>query len=328
MITLIAPIYSNTIHKHFLNSILEQKSETFDLIILTNNFSQDFLNKFDEIEKSSNCKLQIVFTTRKIGFNQVIIEGANRSTGTHAIILNSSEPIPKNFVSNLSAIVDKKPDVDIFEFKASFKGFENWMPRKRCDLKPNHIFNIIDFPRVIAFTFPFISNKLFKISLANSVSKKTNYIETSSHLSLEFLYMLFLYAETYVYIDKVFCNIVIWKEDLPNYSNFYKELKNIRIKYVLENKFIQEIEYVSVFYGEVFIPLLYSHKKLISTLLRSDVNKTITKKIYDKNKKLRLQEFSAFNYTNIYMMLNLLETEYLNKSYPPNEWSRIIKILR
>ncbi len=328
MITLITPIYSNKIHKHFLNSILDQKSEIFELIIFTNNFSKDLSNKFEEIEKIPNIKLLIIFTTRKIGFNETIIEGSKRASGTHAIILNPNEPLAKNFVNNLSTIINNKPDVDIFEFKASFKGFENWVPRKRCNLKQNHVFEISKFPRVIAFAFPFISNKLFKVSLANLVSEETNYIETSSHLSLEFLYMLFLYAETYVYVDKVFCNIIIFKEDLPNYSNFYKELKNIREKYILKNKFLQEIEYVSVFYEEMFVPLLYSHKKLINTLLRNGVNTTLTNKIHAKNKKLRLQEFNSFNYTNMYMMLNLLETEYLNKSHPPNEWSRIIKILR
>lgn len=328
MISLIVPIYSNVVHKHFLNSILEQKSDLFELVILTNNTSKELLNKIKELESNSNIKLQVVFSTRKIGFNEVIIEACKISTGTHAIILNANETLSRNFVNDLSNVVDKNIDADIFEFKASFRGFENWVPQKRCDLKQNHIFKISDFPKIIAFTFPFISNKLFKVSLANSISKQTPYIETSSHLSLEFLYILFLNAQTYVYINKVFCNIVIEKSDIPNYLTFYKEWKNIRSKYLLENKFLQEIEYAQIFDSEIIIPLLYTHKKLIDILWRSGVNKTIFTKIYQKNKKLRLQEFDSFSYTNKYMLLNLLETEYLNKLHPPNEWSKIIKILK
>lgn len=328
MISLIVPIYSNAIHKHFLNSILEQKSSSFELIILTNNTSKELTNKIKEIENNSNIKLQVIFSTRKIGFNEVIIEGTKIARGTHAIILNANETLSKNFVNDLSTVVDKNKEADIFEFKASFRGFENWTPQKRCDLKQNYIFEIKDYPKIIAFTFPFISNKLFKISLANEISKKTSYIETSSHLSLEFLYLLFLNAKTYVYINKIFCNIVIEKEDIPNYLTFYKEWKSIRSKYILENKFIQEIEYAQIFDNEIIIPILYSHKKLIDILLRSGVKKSLAAKIYLKNKKLRSQEFTSFNYTNKYMLLNLSETEYLNKSHPPNEWSKIIKILK
>lgn len=328
MISLIVPIYSNKIHKNFFNSILEQQSSPFELVILTNNTSKELTNKIREIENISNIKLQVIFSTRKIGFNEVIVEGCKISSGSHGIILNSNEPLSKNFVSDLSNVVGKNSEADIFEFKASFKGFENWIPQKRCDLKQNHIFKINDYPKIIAFTFPFISNKLFKISLANEVNKRNSYTETSSHLSLEFLYLLFLSAKTYVYINKVFCSIVIEKDDIPNYLTFYKEWKSIRSKYLIENKFIQEIDYAQVFDNEMIIPLLYTHKKLIDILLRSGIKKTLSAKIYEKNKKLRLQEFVSFNYTNKYMLLNLLETEYLNKSHPPNEWPKIIKILR
>ncbi len=329
MVSLIAPIYSNKIHKYFWNSILEQRSETFELIILTNSISEDLTNTIKEIEKKSNIKLQVIFTTRKIGFNEVVINGSKTSKGTHAIVLNVSEQLSRNFVNELTETVNKNIDVDIIEFKAAFRGFENWTPQKRCKLKQNHVFELIDFPKVISFTFPFISNKIFKVSLANDVSKKSSYIETSSHLSLEFLYMLFLYAETYLYVDKVLCNIIIEKGDVPNYLSFYKEWKSIKSKYVLENKFIQEIEYAQIFHIEMIVPLLYTHKRLVDIIIRSrGVDKTLSAKIFEKNKKLRLQDFASFNYTNKYMLLNLSETEYLNKSHPPNKWPKIIKILK
>ncbi|MGL6124990.1 MAG: glycosyltransferase [Metamycoplasmataceae bacterium] len=328
MISLIVPIYSNQIHKHFFNSILEQKSGAFELIILTNNTSNELIDKIQEIEKKSNIKLQAIYSTRKIGFNEAIIEGSKIARGTHGILINACEKLSKNFVNDLSTSVGKNVEADIFEFQPSFKGFENWVPQKRSDLKQNHIFKLKEYPKIIAFTFPFISNKLFKISLANKIGKKTTYIETSSHLSLEFLYLLFLSAESYVYINKPFCNIYIEKYDIPNYLVFYKEWKSIRSIYLLENKFIQEIEYAQIFHNEMIIPILYTHKKLTDILLSSSVQKNLSEKIYEKNKKLRLQEFSSFNYTNKYMLLNLSETEYLNKTHSPKEWSKIIKVLR
>ena len=329
MISLIAPVYTNKIHKNFWNSILEQKNVRFELIILTNSISEYLTNIIKEVEKKSNIVLQVIFTTRKIGFNEVITNGSKTSSGTHAIVLNVNESLSKNFVNDIDQIIKKHINVDIIEFKVSFRGFENFMPQERCNLKQNHAFKIADFPKVIAFAFPFISNKIFKISLANEVSKKSSYIETSSHLSLEFLYMLFLHSETYVYIDKVLCNTLIEKGDVPNYSNFYKEWKSIRNKYILENKFIQEIEYAQIFNLEMIVPLLYTNKRLVDIIIRSrGVDKNVSAKIFEKNKKLRSHEFVSFNYTNKYMLLNSSETEYLNKSHPPNKWPSIIKILR
>ncbi|MGL5617794.1 MAG: hypothetical protein ACRCWU_01910 [Metamycoplasmataceae bacterium] len=328
MISLIVPIYSNEINKHFFNSILEQKSVLFELIILTNNTSKELLNKFNEIENKSNIKLQVVFTTRKIGFNEVIVEGCKIANGTHGIILNTNEKLLNNCVNDLSATVEKNLDADIFEFKASFKGFENWVPQKRCNLKQNYTFKISEYPEIISFIFPFISNKLFKISLANEMSKKTSYIETTSHLSLEFLYLLFINAKTYVYINNTFCNIFIEKEDIPNYQVFYKEWKSIKSKYLIENKYIQEIDYAQVFYNEMIIPLWYTHRKLIDKLSSVTARKNLLAKIYEKNKKIRTQEFASFNYTNKYMFLNLPETEYLNKVNSLNEWTKIVKILK
>ena len=113
------------------------------------------------------------------------------------------------------------------------------------------------------------------------------------------------------------------------YLSFYKEWKSIKSKYVLENKFIQEIEYAQIFHIEMIVPLLYTHKRLVDIIIRSrGVDKTLSAKIFEKNKKLRLQDFASFNYTNKYMLLNLSETEYLNKSHPPNKWPKIIKILK
>jgi hypothetical protein len=103
----------------------------------------------------------------------------------------------------------------------------------------------------------------------------------------------------------------------------------VRSKYVLEDKFIQEIEYAEIFNIEMIVPLLYTHKRLVDIILRSrGVDKTLSAKIFEKNNKLRAQSFETFNYTNKYMLLNLSETEYLNKSHPPNKWPKIIKILR
>ncbi|MGL5732834.1 MAG: glycosyltransferase [Metamycoplasmataceae bacterium] len=328
MISLIVPIYSNEINRHFFNSILEQKSVLFELIVLTNNTSKELLNKFNEIEKKSNIKLQVIFTTRKIGFNEVIVEACKIANGTHGIILNANEKLSNSCVNDLSSAVEKNVEADIFEFKASFKGFENWVPQKRCNLKQNYTFKISEYPRIISFAFPFISNKLFKISLANEMNKKTSYIETTSHLSLEFLYLLFLNAETYVYINKAFCNIFIEKDDIPNYQVFYKEWKNIKSKYLVENKYIQEIDYAQVFDNEMIIPLWYTHRKLTDKLSSAVAKKNLLTKIYDKNKKIRTQEFASFNYTNKYMLLNLPETEYLNKVHSPSEWTKIIKILK
>ncbi|MGL5205873.1 MAG: hypothetical protein ACRC7B_03120 [Metamycoplasmataceae bacterium] len=328
MISLIVPIYSNEINKHFFNNILEQKSVSFELIVLTNNTSKELLNKFNEIEKKSNIKLQVVFTTRKIGFNEVIVEACKIANGTHGIILNSNEKLSNNCVSDLSSVVLKNVEADIFEFKASFKGFENWTPQKRCNLKQNYTFKISEYPKIISFTFPFISNKLFKISLANKINKKTSYIESTSHLSLEFLYFLFLSAETYVYINKAYCNIFIEKDDIPNYQVFYKEWKNIRSKYLVENKYIQEIEYAQIFDNEMIIPLWYTHKKLTDKLSSATARKKLLAKIYERNKKIRIQEFPSFNYTNKYMLLNLPETEYLYKVHSPTEWTKIIRILK
>lgn len=328
MISIITSIFSNDISKNFFSSILEQKKETFELIILTNNISSMLANKINEIEGNSNIKLQVIFTTRKIGFNESIIEGIKLAKGSHAVIANPEEPLSKTFVIDTTKIINNNKEVDIFEFKASFKGFEKWTPKKRCNLKPNYPFLISEYPKIVAFSFPFISNKIFKVSLAQFVSNKTTYIETNTHLSMQFLYMLFLYANIYMYVDIPYLGILIKKEDLPNYLNFYKEWKDISSKYFLENKLLQEIEYSQIYSTEIMIPALYSHKRLLTVPIRFGTTKNLSFKIYEKNNRLRIQNFPSFKYTNKYMLLNLLETEYLNKSHPPNEWSRILKIFR
>lgn len=329
MISLITSIYSNKIHKYFFNTILEQSKHDFQLIIFTNDFSEEFSDKIKQIENLKNIKLHVIWTTKKIGFNEMIVKSMEICIGTHALILNPNENLSKTFIKDLNNIVEKNQTSDIFDFKTSIKGFEKWIPKKRCDLKPNHLFKINEYPEIVAYTFPFISNKLFKVSLGTSVSKKNSYIQTNSHLSIEFLYMLLLEAETYVYVDKIIFNIVILKNDIPNYMNFYKEWKSINLQYELKEKFIQEIEYAQMFDIEVIIPLLYSNKNLINfPFINSPKNKILLNKIYEKNLKVREANYNFFASANKYMLFNLLETEYLNKSHPPNKWPKISKIFR
>lgn len=329
MVSLIIPIYSNKFNKYFFNSILEQVDQDFQLIIFTNDFSKEFSSQIREIENSSNIKLSIVFTTKKLGFNEVIIRGLKLSIATHAMVLNYNESLLKSVVNDINNSLKQNENADIFEFKTSLRGFEKWVPLKRCNLKQNYSFKISEYPKVLAYSFPFISNKIFKVSLGKFISKKMPYIETSSHLSIEFLYMLLLNAKTYVYINKALCNVNILQEDIPNYMNFYKEWKNIKSKYELEQKMLQEIEYAQMFYIEIIMPILYTHKKLINILfLNSANNNILLKKIYDKNKRIRELNSNSFVTTNKYMLFNLLEAEYLNKSHPPNQWIRILKIFK
>ncbi len=329
MVSLITPIYSNKIHKNFFSSILEQTDKNFQIIIFTNNISIDLTNCMKEIEAFNSIKMQVIFTTKRLGFNEVIIRGIKLSTGSHAIIANSSESYLNSFVGDLNNIIEKHKDVDILEFKASIKGFERWIPLERCDLKQDYSFNILEYPKIVVYAQPFISNKIFKVSLALFASKQMSYIETKTHLTIAFLYMMLLEAKTYVYVNKIFANIIIEESDIPNYMFFYKEWKKIRQKYEIEKRLLQEIEYAQMFYIEIIIPMLYSSNKLTKVIfIYSNSNKVLQTKIYDKNKNIREQEASSFISTNKYMLLNLLETEYLSKSHPPNEWPKMLKLFK
>ena len=85
----------------------------------------------------------------------------------------------------------------------------------------------------------------------------------STLLFSRFIYLIFLNAKNYYYDSKLFVELNISDELIPNYKNVINCWNLIEDIFIQENKFVEEIRYARLFYLKIILCSLYSMQGMI-----------------------------------------------------------------
>ncbi|WP_025755475.1 glycosyltransferase family 2 protein [Mycoplasmopsis cricetuli] len=302
----------------YLQDLVEQDTQDFEIILCINKNSQQkkIFEIISKYKKFFGSRLIVIFNTKNHSYEHNLISSFRLATGNYITILNSDTTVKRYYVKELIAVAVQN-NVELLEYKPRLIGSIHWKPKAR--MKDFSDTEIAKNPKIYAYAFPFIFNKVFKNNL---IKKFVNYVpktKNGSKICLELTYMLLLNAKTYKYIDKrivrEFYGPYIWLNTTNGIQTFDEIEKYIKIHSL---DISQEIQYAKYYYLKIvmlglltdttFVYRNFKYKREIEQK-RSDllIDKHINylKKIQDSS------EYEIFKKANIYMLGHSVETNLL-----------------
>lgn len=321
--------------KKFISSIFSsiKKQKNTELIFVINKKdidTIDLIQSFEKKEKSAIVKY--MYTSREMSFNKYIQNINNIITNDNFFILSYPSMLDEKVIEKLSKIVSTY-NPDVIEFKPSFSGLMNWKPSNRLtNDKCNKLLKIEAHPEIVAYSYPFIYNKVFSTNVLNKTIKRLKFIDESisNIFFTSFIYSLLINSETYFYIPNDFYDFNISTNNIPNYKDVFLQWKTIIDIYNVDKKYYEEINYAKYYYLKIILCSLYvSHDKFfISKLKHKNENTILQKKYFDVLNQVLDKEYNHFGNNNKYMMLSSKnEANILKENYPISKWSKLVKEL-
>ena len=324
--------YKNeAIAKKFFNKLsnLIQQQKNIEIIFIVEGKEEFLLNIIQNFqEKNLDVFVKFIYISKRISFDKIMLNINKLITNDYFFILDNSITMDNKSLNTLSRIL-KNNELDILEFRPEFSKILKWKPIDRLEQnKINKKLEINKNESIIAFTFPFIYNKVISSDLLDK-TLKMNVIENNNDSSIFFsslIYLLFLEASKYFYLPETLSNIEIIEEDIPNFNKLIQQWNSIQSIFKEKNKFVKEINYAKFFYLKVIICSLLSNNSILNLIKAK--NNLIQKKYCDKLKQIKKDEFLHFELENSYMIMNnSKEVQLLKTFYPISKWNKIFKEL-
>lgn len=316
-----------------LSSSLRNQKEIEVIFIVENDYK--LINYIQNFQNANpNCIVKFIFSNRENSLNKILEQVNKLVTNDYLFFLTSPSKIVPGFFNTITKIIDSNSP-DIIEFKPSLNNFIKWNPKDRLTTnKYNVNLRIKEHPEIIAFSYPFIFNKIISTSLLNTVLKffstDTMY-DTSNILFTYLVYLLFLKANKYYYLPNQLISIDIEEKHILNYNSILSQWDVIQEKYSIENKYLEEISYAKLFYLKIILCSLYLQNKTnIKEKLKSKkyTSNLIQQKYQEKLDQITYSEFKDFHLKNKYMLLpNSIEANILKQNYPISKWNKLLKEL-
>lgn len=291
----------------------------------------DEIQKYENTNKSINIKY--LFTSKLLPFNKYIQNLNDLISTDFFIILSYPSQLSETSIQTIVRTIKNNEKVDIIEFKPVFNKILNWKPKSRLSTaKQNKLLKINENPEIIAFSFPFIYNKVISTNILNKIVKMTRVDEeTSSNIFFSScIYSLLLSSSKYIYVPQPITEVYTSKNNIMNYKDVLNQWKIIENIYQIEKKYIEEISYAKYYYLKIILCIMYSiSDKSFSSLLGKNENKVLQKK-YFETLKIIDEEYSHFSNSNKYMIPNektSKETTLLRDSLSISKWSKLSKEL-
>ncbi len=314
-LSLIVPIYrsSKSLPK-FFDAIVKQLSNDVEIVCVVDSNLEDVLSTVSEYVKSMKGRVSIVFNSRRVGRTSAINVGTVTAKGEYSIILSTSNIVPPTLVKNILKTIQEK-DADIIEFNAVIKEPLKFDGKIRKSFKTK--VRIREKPEIIAYTYPFDFNKVFKTRILIEATKHHSKSLDNSRFSIEHVYKALMIAETYATSSKA-----LVQSKSPLSSNF-NPLKLIRQWSPLheysnifqENAYEQELLYAEFFHESIVLFALVGVSK--NKMLMDKV-----KKAYSKNLETR---FNHFFENNKYAFSDNKEMKLLKDNKSVSKLSKIYK---
>ena len=267
-------------------------------------------------EKNCNCKLKIIFNSKRRGRTKGIIDAAKMIEGDYVIVCSPSNHSENNMVENILKISQKR-NVDILEFNCNIKS-----PIKlKGTIREKHIqpINIKDNPSIFAYTYPIFFNKIIKSEIFKKAVVSNHTPTLNSRFSIEFLYECFMLSETYSTYSKDIITLTVIENntDALNPLAAIRQWKKIIEFFQTNHNEIDEAPLIYAFYFYLVVFLV--------PLVREQKNKTLSNKFKVEFQKLSKGVFKNFFIMNPFIIKSDEEAQALLKN---KEWNKLHKIHR
>ena len=315
-----------------LSSSIKTQKETEIIFIVENDYYIiDYIQEFQN--DNPNTIVKFIYTNKRITLNKMLEKINKLITNDYFFFLSYPSEIAPGFFNNIIKIIDNNSP-DIIEFKPSLTNFIRWNPNNRLDSsKFNKLLKLANNNDVVAFTFPFIFNKIFSSTLLNRTIKhylrKTD--SDNSNIFFTYLtYLMFLKANSYWYITNQLITFEVNEIYILNFNSIFTQWDIILEKFNIEAKYLEEINYAKFYYLKIILCSLYSLKnpKIKKIMNKNNSNDLNQKKYQDKLDQIAYSEFKDFYLKNKYMVLNNApEISLLKQNISISKWSKLLKEL-
>lgn len=323
-------VYFNNLknsHKNFLNNLHSLKQKDVEIIFIVDSKTSEFFKFIEQVEIIlDGTPTKTIYSSKKLSLNQKLYYASKQASMPNIMFIDSSNTLNKTFFNDVETLF-KDNVVDVLEFGIEFKGDVKWNPKKRFMINDLVPVNLNNDPRPVAYTLPFIHNKIFSTKLIkNVVNNLSLHMDNSDSYSIEPLYVAMINANNYMYwYGKPKITINFNELKIPSFSSSLKEWERVVNLFILKNKFLPEIKYAKCYYFKVFLLgfMAYSEQhKMFSkdSSLRSKYKEKLEKLIASS-------ELQNFNVENKYMIFESVETELLKNAQPIKSWNKTLSLL-
>ncbi|WP_324673263.1 glycosyltransferase [Mycoplasma sp. 888] len=324
---------NNSVEKvrEYLERLKDQSAQNFEVILcLTENSKAIFKVAKDYYQFFGN-RLIMIFNTKSTSYQHNLISAFRVAKGKFITVLNSDSTFKDSYVENILEQAQRW-NVDVLEFKPKLIGSVRFKPKERTEM--SQMFDLTKNSLPLAYSFPFIFDKVFKKSLIKKFIKYRPQISNDSIMCIEVTYTLLMNAKKYKYLDyrvkRDFISSDIWL-NTQNYVKSFDIIKQIAKNQNL--KINEELEYAKYYFLKLllsgFLKANYFFYKLFNvqddevsekrSSFLNDKHAEIIKKIEDT------ADFQTFLTTNYYVLLDNDETKLLKTKFSKLKADKLLK---
>ncbi|QZE12373.1 glycosyltransferase family 2 protein [Mycoplasma sp. Ms02] len=319
--------------RSFLKDLSEQTNQDFEIILVfakNKNFKSTFA-AIKEFTDFFGSRMRLVINYKRQSYQYDILSAFRVVKGDYTTVIYPNSPLKKDTVKILIQNA-KQYDADILEFTPRLVGSIRWKPESR--LQMDEPINAQTNPEVLAYSYPFIFNKVFKSKLVKPIYKLELLDAIDNSLAIEINYKLLLHAETYMYlsenIKKEYFEVDTWL----NVQGLVSTFERVEQLFAYSNRKIKhEFEYLKNQFFLVVLPGLIgstSYRNLNTLIhikeMREKRGEKNISKIENYIKKIRENEaFQVFCESNIYMQNDTNMTKLIRYETPTDKWASLLK---
>ncbi|MGY5139478.1 glycosyltransferase [Mycoplasmopsis gallinarum] len=316
-LSIISPNINNSkILDDFLDDLKNQENQDFEIILSLNSLAKSLINVVQKHFATFGSRLKFILNNHKIKYQEQIFAAFEMVKADYFTIINYENKLRSSYILRLVEKIDSA-QTDIIEIKPRFIDEVTIKPKGR--IKENLKFDLKEHPEIIAFSFPTITNKIFKKNLIQNLQtlKLENLVDNKFALIIN--YLLLINAKTYQYFDKRIIREKVDKNISINLDAYQQEWQFLN-NYLLNNdiQLANEIAYAKKYFFNIWLmAFIY---ELSSTRLMNKTFHSKTKerfinalqKLIQLVQKEQEKDINFYN-TNVYLInnSNLNETKFI-----------------
>ncbi|NQZ65605.1 MAG: glycosyltransferase [Mycoplasmatales bacterium] len=316
-LSIITPIYKEAKRlDRFLSKISTQNSNNYELILIIDTNGEKTLEVVEKYREKINGDLRIIFNSKRNSRFKSIGQGAKIAKGKYSIVLSIRNEFSSSLVKNVIALAEEK-GTDIIEFSAAFNSPIKLKGKIRKQFKTSS--KIEDNPEIIAWTYPFDFNKIYKTSVLSEVGRVKMPVNFNSRYSIGITYFSLSVAKTYSTSLKTLVKSRVNNSSQFNYIHFVRHFDAVVDLISKSPKFESIDRYL---YAQYFTEVVFA-----APFVKSSKNKASLKKFKDKIQKRQETKFINILDVNQYAILMPKEKSVLLSHISPGSMYKAYKEL-
>lgn len=251
-LSIIVPnVYSKSEIDYVSDILKEQNNQDFELILVVTKPNEKMYSSLQKALDFFGSRFKFIVNTKRKNIQSDIIAALHLVKNQYIYVLNADAEIKKSFVRNITNKLEET-QVDILEFKPRLTGSIKWEPYAR--IQADKIFSSPKEKEFVAYSFPFLFNKVFKKSFMEQFEKYRVKELNDTKFATELLYMLLVSANSYCYWDSSLVKENISSATWFNPTNFITQFK-IVFNYIEINNLdlFHELSYAQLYFLQIVL---------------------------------------------------------------------------